>query len=132
MRILRGVALTLCALLLWATLVPGSKGSTWNKKTVVTFGEDVEIPGKVLPAGTYVFKLAGFHTDRHIVQIWNADENQLLATVVADPAMRLEPANDSVFEFEERPSNSPMVLKYWFYPGDTIGQEFSYSHTYGQ
>ena len=29
----------------------------WDKKTTVTFNAPVEVPGKVLPAGTYVFKL---------------------------------------------------------------------------
>jgi hypothetical protein len=29
-----------------------------DKRTIVTFSQAVEIPGKVLPAGTYVFRLA--------------------------------------------------------------------------
>ena len=35
-----------------------AKLDDWDKKTVVTFSQPVEIPGGiVLPAGTYVFKL---------------------------------------------------------------------------
>ena len=132
MRILRGAVLALCALLLCATLGPGGRADVWNKKTVVTFADDVEIPGQILPAGTYVFKLANLISDRHVVQIWNADEDQIIATVMAVPATRLEPAQESIFEFEERPSNSPMALKYWFFPGDSIGQEFAYHYSYGQ
>jgi hypothetical protein len=128
MRTLRGVVLALCTLLLCATLGPGGRADTWNKKTIVTFSEAVEIPGQVLPAGTYVFKLADFISDRHCVQIWNGDESQILATIFAVPSERLETTDRSMFEFEERRGDSPMALKYWFYPGDSVGQEFTYSY----
>jgi hypothetical protein len=128
MQMLRGAVLAFCTLLLCATLTPGARGDQWDKKTVVNFGEDVEIPGQILPAGTYVFKLANFISDRHIVQIWNADENQLLATTMTIPNTRLEPFSRSKFEFDERPTGSPMALKLWFYPGNSTGEEFVYSN----
>jgi hypothetical protein len=118
----------MCTLLLCATFAPGVRADAWNKKTIVTFSDAVEIPGQVLPAGTYVFKLADFISERHVVQIWNADEDQILATIFAVPSTRFEAPDQSIFEFEERPGNSPMALKYWFYPGDSTGQEFTYSH----
>src|SRR5262249_23729245 len=98
MRIFKGVALALCTLLLCAVIVPSSRGDLWNKRTVVTFNDSVEIPGQVLPAGTYVFKLGESASNRHIVQVWNADEDQILATILAIPAQRLEPQDDSVFQ----------------------------------
>ena len=133
MQMLRGAVLAFCTLLLCATLTPGARADQWDKKTVVTFGEDVEIPGQILPAGTYVFKLANFISDRHIVQIWNADEDQLLATTMTIPHTRLEPFSRSKFEFDERPTGSPMALKLWFYPGNSTGEEFIYSnHSYSE
>jgi hypothetical protein len=87
----------------------------------------VEIPGQALPAGTYIFKLADNPTDRHIVQVWNGDESQILATIMTIPKTRLEAPDDSLFEFEERPSDSPAALKTWFYPGNSTGEEFVYS-----
>jgi hypothetical protein len=71
---MRAVQLFLCAVLLCATLGPGVSADSWDKKTIVTFSDSVEIPGQVLPAGTYVFKLANSISDRHIVQIWTGDE----------------------------------------------------------
>ncbi|HEX2490469.1 MAG TPA: hypothetical protein VHR27_13745, partial [Blastocatellia bacterium] len=48
------------------------KADAWNKKTIVTFSQPVEIPGGiVLPAGTYVIKLLDSASNRHIVQIFN-------------------------------------------------------------
>jgi hypothetical protein len=131
MQTLRGAVFALGTVLFCATLAPGARADQWDKKTIVTFSEDVEVPGQILPAGTYVFKLATHSSDRHIVQIWTADENHILATIMTIPNSRLEPYDQSTFAFDERPSGSPMALKVWFYPGDSTGQEFVYSgHSY--
>jgi hypothetical protein len=110
-----------------AILAPGARADQWDKKTIVTFSDAVEIPGQVLPAGTYVFKLADNPSDRHIVQIWNANEDQILATILTIPKTRFETPDESKFEFEERAGDSPMALKVWFYPGNSTGEEFTYS-----
>jgi len=120
-------------MLFGATLAPGARADQWDRKTIVTFSDSVEVPGQVLPAGTYVFRLADSPTDRHIVQIWNADETQILATTMTIPNTRFGRPDKSIFEFEERAGNSPMALKVWFYPGDSTGQEFIYSRSsYGR
>jgi len=128
---LRRAVTALCAVLLFilfgAMLAPGARADQWDKKTIVTFGEDVQIPGQVLPAGTYVFKIADTISDRHIVQIWNADGDQILATIMTIPNTRVEAPERSIFEFDERPSGSPAALKVWFYPGNSTGEEFVYS-----
>jgi len=126
MQFKRAVQLSLRVAMLCAVFGAGVRADTWDKKTIVTFSESVEIPGQVLPAGTYVFKLANTVSDRHIVQIWTEDETHILATIIAVPNYRLELSNRPVFEFDERPGNSPMALRSWFYPGDNSGQEFVY------
>ena len=98
----------------------------WNKKTVVTTNVPVEIPGKVLPAGTYVFKLVDSQSSRNIVQIFDKSEKQLYATILAVPNYKMEPTDKPLIQFEERPGNSPEAIKAWFYPGDQYGQEFVY------
>ena len=112
--------------LLGATLLPGARADTWNKKTVVTFSQAVEIPGKILPAGTYTFQLLDSLADRHIVQIFNADGSQIIATILAINNYRLQPTGETVMKFGERPGDSPEALRAWFYPGDNFGQEFVY------
>jgi hypothetical protein len=98
----------------------------WNKKTVLTFSDSVEIPGVVLPAGQYVFKLLDSLSDRHIVQVFNADENKIYATILAIPHYRMTPADKTVILFEERPGDQPQAIHAWFYPGENYGQEFVY------
>jgi hypothetical protein len=117
-----------CALLFSAVFAARSNADEWNKKTIVTFSDSVEIPGQVLPAGSYVFKLLDSSSDRHIVQVWTADQRQLIATIMAIPAQRTETRDRTTITFDERPGNSPMALRTWFYPGDTIGQEFVYRY----
>ena len=112
--------------LLGATLAFGARADTWNKKTVVTFSQAVEVPGKILPAGTYTFRLLDSSSDRHIVQIFNEDGTQLITTILAINDYRLQPTGDTVMKFNERPGDSPEALRAWFYPGDNFGQEFVY------
>jgi hypothetical protein len=98
----------------------------WNKKTTVTFNAPVELPGIVLIPGTYVFKLVDSSWDRHVVQVFDADETHLFATLLAIPNVRLTPTSETVLRFEERPSGTPDAIRAWFYPGDSFGQEFVY------
>ena len=126
MQFKRAVQLSLWVAMLCAVFGAGVRADTWDKKTIVTFSESVEIPGQVLPAGTYVFKLANTVSDRHIVQIWTEDETHILATIIAILNYRLGLSNRPMFEFDERPGNSPMALRSWFHPGDNSGQEFVY------
>jgi hypothetical protein len=115
-----------------AVFAPQAKADDWNKKTVFTFSGPVEIPGvhlkgwRVLPAGTYVFKILDSASDRHIVQIFNKDETQIYATILAIPNYRLKATDKTVMTFRERPVGQPEALRAWFYPGKNWGEEFVY------
>lgn len=126
MKFVKTILAVLTFALFGATLAFGARADTWNKKTVVTFSQAVEVPGKVLPAGTYTFRLLDSSSDRHIVQIFNEDGTQLITTILAINDYRLQPTGDTVMKFNERPGDSPEALRAWFYPGDNFGQEFVY------
>ena len=126
MKSIKAAFCLLAITLFGAVLLPSARADTWNKKTVVTFSQAVEVPGRVLPAGTYTFQLLDSPSDRHIVQIFNADGSQIIATILAINNYRLEPTGDTVMKFNERPGDSPEALRAWFYPGDNFGQEFVY------
>jgi hypothetical protein len=102
------------------------RADEWDEKTVLTFSQPVEIPGHVLPAGTYTFKLVDTLGDRHIVQVFNADGSQIIATVMAIPDYRLRTTDQTVIKFREVPSGAPEAIRAWFYPGNSVGQEFVY------
>jgi hypothetical protein len=126
MKIVKAAFCLLAASALGAAVLPGVRADEWNKKTIVTFSQAVEVPGKILPAGTYTFQLMDSPSDRHIVQIFNADGSQIITTVLAINDYRLQPTGQTVMKFNEQPGDSPDALRAWFYPGDSFGQEFVY------
>jgi hypothetical protein len=129
MKIVNTVLVVAALALLGAVSAPGARADEWNKKTIMTFSQPVEIPGQILPAGTYTFKLLNSPSDRHIVQIFNADGTQLIATILTINDYRLQPTGRTVVKFSEQPGDAPDALKAWFYPGDNFGQEFVYPKT---
>src|ERR1700734_3842640 len=112
--------------LLGVAFAPTAPADEWNKKTILTVSEPIQVPNQVLPPGTYVIKLLDSPSDRHIVQIFNQDENHLLTTILAIPNYRIQPTGKTVFTFWETPPGQPKALRAWFYPGDNFGQEFAY------
>jgi hypothetical protein len=112
--------------LLGVALAPSGRADEWNKKTILTVSEPIQVPNKVLPAGKYVIKLLDSPSNRHIVQIFNADETQLQTTILAIPNYRIQPTGKTIFTFWETPPGQPKALRAWFYPGDNFGQEFAY------
>jgi hypothetical protein len=127
MKIVRLVLVVLGLSLLGTMSVPGVRADEYNKKTVLTFSQPFEVPGgQVLPAGTYTFKLMDSPSDRHIVQIFNADGTHLFATILAIDNYRLTSTDKTVMLFTERPGDAPDAIKAWFYPDNNWGQEFVY------
>jgi hypothetical protein len=109
-----------------AALAPSARADEWNKKTILTVNESIQVPNKVLPPGTYVMKLLDSPSNRHIVQIFDKDEQHLQTTILAIPNYRLEPTGKTQLQFWETPPGQPKALRAWFYPGDNFGQEFAY------
>ncbi len=118
--------LALVGLGMLAMMPPQAKADAWDQRTIFTFNQPVEIPGQVLPPGTYVFKLMDSLADRNVVEVFNKAENHLYGTFLAIADYRLRPTGKPIITFEERASAAPQAVKAWFYPGDTYGHEFVY------
>jgi hypothetical protein len=99
---------------------------SWNQETKITFTRPVQIPGQVLPAGTYVFKLADSDGDRNVVQIFSENQKRLYATLQTIATLREEPAGDTEITVADQGSAGPDVLLSWFYPGEDEGYMFVY------
>jgi hypothetical protein len=104
---------------------PSASADVWTRETKITFSQPIEVAGKVLPAGTYVFELSEA-IDRHLVRISSADGKKVIATVMTIPDHRLKATKNTVMKFRETPAGQPEVLRAWFYPGATFGEEFVY------
>jgi Protein of unknown function (DUF2911) len=96
----------------------------WNQTTRFTFSQPVQIPGQVLPAGTYRFQLA--NTDnRHLVQIFREDRT-LVATLYSVPRMRDGRAPEVAITLADRGETHPQAIVAWFFVGEAEGHEFVY------
>jgi hypothetical protein len=127
MNVLKKSALAAaCVGVLGLALVPDARADVWNKKTILTVNEAIQVPGQVLEPGKYVMKLMDSPSNRHIVQVFNEDETKLITTVLALPNYRLQPTGETKFTFWETVAGEPKPLRSWFYPGDNFGQEFAY------
>ena len=73
-----------------------------------------------------MFKLADIPGNRHVVQVFDKDEKKIYTTMLAVPNQRMEPSDKPIVLFSERASGSPQAVKVWYYPGETIGNEFVY------
>lgn len=89
------------------TLAPSAKADEWDKKTVITVrGGAVQIQGTVLEPGEYVLKLLDSQSDRRILQVFNADQTKLEATILANSAYRLAPrGTHDLRSLKHRPAN---------------------------
>jgi outer membrane biosynthesis protein TonB len=119
------VALCSATVLIGLAVVP-ARADQWDKKTILTTNQPLQVRDRVLEPGQYVFKLLNSNSDRHIVQIFNADQSHIIDTILAIPNYRLQPTGDSQFVMWETPPGTAHALRAWFYPGDNYGQEFPY------
>jgi hypothetical protein len=117
---------TILFVLAVAIVLPAVHADQTNQETRVTFSQPVQIPGRVLPAGTYVFALPNEADDHFQVRIFSADRSMLIATLLTISAERSKPTDNTVFGFAERVSAQPEAIVTWFYPGETVGHEFLY------
>ena len=110
-------------------MTPPAMADEWNKRTELQFSGPVEIPGRVLAAGKYVFELADDQADRNIVQVYSKDSNgreTLVETILAVPDYTQNTPDKAIVHFEERKAGAPQAIHSWYYPGDNTGWQFIY------
>ena len=126
MKNLRTLLLISCLVYWGAYLTPEAKAGGLDRKTVLIFSQPVEIPGAVLPAGTYVFSFLGSTADRNIIEVLSQDEQKVYATIEAIPDYQANAAGETSIVFEERQAGAPRAIKEWFFPDRRYGHEFVY------
>jgi hypothetical protein len=125
MKVVRTIS-SIALLLAFLMVLPAARADQSNQATKVTFSQSVQIPGRVLAAGTYWFVMPEKVTEHNQVRIYNADQTIYYGTVFMNNAERREPTDTSSFIFAERNFSEPQALISWFYPGDKTGHEFVY------
>ena len=109
-------------MLAFTTLLPVAHADDWNQARV-TFSQSVQVPGHVLPAGTYWFQLSDTNDRHYLVQILREDRT-LVATVFAIPRKRQGINPKVAITLADRGNTQPEAIVALVYVGQIEGHEF--------
>jgi hypothetical protein len=112
-------------LLAFFIVLPVVHADEWNQATFFTFSQPVQIPGRVLPAGTYLFELVNSF-NHEMVRISNADRTNVIAIIQARPTQQKGLSGKSAIVLAERGVSQPEAIVAWSYPGHVEGHQFLY------
>jgi hypothetical protein len=114
------------AMLVMSAVMAGKlRADELNQAIKVSFSQPVQIPGQVLPAGTYWFLLPDA-TNRNVVEILNEDRSKPYGFIQTVNRERAQVSSGTAFTLAERGATEPAAVVAWFYPGRTTGHEFLY------
>jgi Protein of unknown function (DUF2911) len=120
---LRKMLFTVSLMLAFAFMLPVLHADDWNQATRFTFSQPVQVPGHILPAGTYLFQLVG--NNHHLVQIFREDHTAV-AILYSIPRSRYGGREEAAITLANRGGTQPQAIVAWFFVGETEGHEFLY------
>jgi hypothetical protein len=107
--------------LLTAGFAPSMRADARDKETHLITNQPLQVGSILLAPGQYVFKLI----DQGVVSVYNGDGTQLQGIILGWNAYREDAGDKQLFTVSQSEGNEPATLKYWFYPGNKFGLEFS-------
>jgi hypothetical protein len=114
----------------FATMAPAPAGAitteTYDKVTNLTFSSPVQVPGAMLDAGTYRFRLTNPDTSRNVLQVLSYDGSNVYAMFHTIMDNRTDVTDDPFVSFRETPAGVPPAIRSLFYGGEHRGYEFVY------
>ncbi len=128
MRNLRIWAAVVSVGILMAVSWPSAKADTSDWDTFMTFSAPVEVPGMVLPAGKYEFRVLDRTGSGYLVGILDS-HGRYLEAVQAEAEYRLKLSDRTIVRLEKRNPGSPEAVVSWFYPDENYGVQFVYPNS---
>ena len=110
-------------MLTFTIMLPVVHADDWNQATRFTFNQPVQVPGHILPAGTYFFQLVG--DNHHLVQIFNEDRTAV-AVLYSVSRERYDRRAEAAITLANRGGTHPQAIVAWFFVGEPEGHEFLY------
>jgi hypothetical protein len=123
----RKMFITLGLALASVIMLPAARADDYNQAIKLTVDQSVQIPGRVLPAGTYWFVLEDLTGNREVVEVFNSDRSTLLARIQTIATERPEPSEKTAMVLAQRENMQPWAIVSWVYPGRNFGHQFVYS-----
>lgn len=99
-----------------------------NKRSQFQFTTAVQVPGRVLAPGKYVFALDDT-SDLNVVRIFSEDSNgneSLVTTVATLPDLLSTIPDTPIVQFKSLKSGGPEAIDTWFSAGEDWGWRFIY------
>jgi hypothetical protein len=125
--------MTCLALGTFATLVgvassPMANAQSDTDRSEFTVTEPLEVGSFTLPPGTYVIRVVELESSRNTIQVTNADQTKVFATVLAIPHPILvgELAPSSRYIYYKTAPGQTKALRTWFARNTTNGQDIVY------
>ena len=106
------------------TVAPQLTAGEADKAVMMSFSAPVEIPGKVLPAGNYIFR--ALSNSPNVILVSNADDSRHVGVTMTLPTYNATTPEKVHVDFAERRSDKPPAMKSWTYPGSPTGFELVY------
>jgi len=127
--LVRRIVHTLCGVVLLGVLATSTTGAIANARrtTYFTFNRSVQMPGVVLPAGTYIFEVANDTGTGDVVRVLSRDRSRLHLMKFTRFIYRPATSNlKATVSLGESPAGNPPPVKTWFPENETRGREFIY------
>jgi hypothetical protein len=116
----------LAAAVLATTIAP--LGATpVDRLSYMTFSGPVQIPGAVLDAGTYRFRLADPTSSRQVMQVLSNDGSIVYSMFYTRADWRTKVTDNTTVTFRETPAGVPAAVRSLFHGGESRGYEFVYA-----
>jgi len=99
-----------------------------QRTTRLTISEPTEVSGTILQPGTYTLKVLDYKVGKIIVQVTNANDQNVMTTVLAQRLRRnldTEAQREGQGEFTYTIANGHPALSTWYYPNDEWGEKFA-------
>jgi hypothetical protein len=98
-----------------------------DRLSYMTFSKSVQIPGAVLEAGTYRFRLADPTSGRQVMQVLSNDGAIVYSMFYTREDRRNKATDTPTVTFRETPAGVPPAVRSLFHSGETRGYEFVYA-----
>jgi hypothetical protein len=112
-------------LLAFLFVLPVARADEWNQAMKFTFSQPVQIPGRVLPAGTYIFELVS-NINHELVRVSSPDRNTVFALIQAIPTYQRSLSGKSAIILAKQGESQPEAVVAWSYAGQVESHQLLY------
>lgn len=115
----------LAFLLAFLVVLPVLHADELNQATLITFNQPVQVPGRVLPAGTYLFEMVP-NFNHELVRISSPDRNTVFALIQSIPTYQQGLSGKAAITLAKQGDSQPEAVVAWTYPGRVEGHQLLY------